>query len=219
DFVALLQVSKTCSFAQALDEMDQWLKEFTVLNRPFVQYFKRQMNLRNLSEKYFYAYPGCSISIKDTPEFAREKWLSTSGLDAIMGFFHERYGVYDRHGNTIFIPTFYADVWKYYVDTGCTDNFLDYDDYGEMLSDRKSREKLRKGYVFVHINENHWGAMAIDFKNHRSTFGDSMINQVNSDAVKTATALMLWFGRIMDKDELSQWEGAEHRIGTMTIWD
>ncbi|KAF9370481.1 hypothetical protein BGX21_005536, partial [Mortierella sp. AD011] len=88
-----------------------------------------------------------------------------------------------------------------------------------MLSDKKSREKLRKGYAFVHINRNHWGAMAIDFKSHQFIFGDSMNNQVNSNAVKTARALMLRFGRIMDKDELRQWEGAEHRIGTMTIGD
>ncbi|KAF9149809.1 hypothetical protein BGX20_005872, partial [Mortierella sp. AD010] len=219
DFAALFQVSKTCSFAQALDEMDQWLEEFAALNPPLVWFFKSQMSSRNLSVKHFNLYPGCHISLNDILEFANEKWLSSSILDSIMGFFRQRYGVHHRHGNTIFIPTFYISVWESYVDHGCPDRFITYDDYSEMLSDKKSREKLRKGYAFVHINRNHWGAMAIDFKSHQFIFGDSMNNQVNSNAVKTARALMLRFGRIMDKDELRQWEGAEHRIGTMTIGD
>ncbi|KAF9343191.1 hypothetical protein BGX26_006118, partial [Mortierella sp. AD094] len=135
----------------------------------------------NAMERKFHTQFGGSLAIQSTLRLRNETWIDDDVIQAMLGLFS---GTYGAHGEYLFIPPLQIRSWR--RSTRNSAIWL----WGK---DKVENPNLKKAFTVVMLDGNHWGAVEIDFKNTKISFGDSLSRKV-PDGLNHA--IMKWLGKV-----------------------
>ncbi|KAG0038679.1 hypothetical protein BGZ83_003026, partial [Gryganskiella cystojenkinii] len=205
---ALPQALETLSLLRQMRGMKEWLEQtVSQFDASFASSFLDLMEQSTL-HRMFNEF-GEPIKLTDTLRFADVEWLNETCLDAILSSFRHEYGCHGQ-SRSLFIPmAFITALERFGLDE------LTFREFGgdiNWMGNELRQGVFTRAYAVVPMLS-HWGAISIDLKDHRISFGDSM----NQEApVMVIDGVVSWLKHNLQDQEV-EWNIAAKSVGKLSV--